>query len=135
VPFVTVTPTDVSFNNVELREYPGPASEITGYFDVPGGRQLNAHTPAGWTGLGKNGAPVSSVVDNCAMWKYPSPWSAGSYTWVIPWRWRVTISPTNHVPLTGNLLRNVNQVMSILGVDGKSRVTKLGQTTERTPAP
>jgi hypothetical protein len=119
---ITIAPTDVSFENVESQEVPGPATSITGYFTSFPPASLN-HVPAGWIQI----APGNKKFDHAAFSGYPSPWSAGGFQWIIPIQWRVVGSSS------GGTLPNRIQTFSIANSSGNSTVSKLGQAVTRTP--
>lgn len=119
---ITIAPTDVSFQWVESREVPGPATSITGYFTNYPASSL-AHVPAGWVSI----APGNTKTDHAAFSGFPPPWYAGGFEWIIPIEWRV-IGKTNV-----GTLPNRTQTFSIAGTNGTSTVTKLGQSVTRTP--
>lgn len=119
---ITIAPTDVSFQNVESQEVPGPATSITGYFTSFPPDSLK-HIPAGWVRI----APGNKKFDHAAFSGYPSPWSAGGFQWIIPIEWRVVGSAS------GGTLPNRIQAFSIANSSGTSTVSKLGQSVTRTP--
>lgn len=120
---ITVYPTNVSFQNVECLEEPGPASNITGYFTNYLPSQLYHNPNANWIPL----TAWNSWADHAAFGPLPPPWAAGGFEWDIPVRWRVTGS-TNAASLPNRL-----QTFSIAGTNGSSTVTKLGQSVTRLP--
>jgi hypothetical protein len=67
--------------------------------------------------------------DTAFFAQWPKPWTAGSYSWVIPVKWRIG---DNGVERN---LPNRLQVMTITGTNGASNVSKLGQSASRTPTP
>jgi hypothetical protein len=120
---ITVGPTNVSFENVEVLEVPGPASSITGYFtNYPATNLVHQPNP-NWIQLNN----LNQWADSAAFWGYPKPWYQGGFQWVIPVQWRV-VGTTN----IGNLPNRL-QVFSINGTNGSSTVSKLGQSVTRIP--
>jgi len=119
---ITIAPTDVSFENVESQEVPGPATSITGYFTSFPADSLK-HVPAGWVQI----APGNKKFDHAAFSGFASPWSAGGFQWVIPIQWRVVGSANM------GTLPNRIQTFSITNSSGTSTVSKLGQSVTRTP--
>jgi hypothetical protein len=120
---ITVTPTTVSFARVEVLEVPGGATSVTGYFTNYTATNLWHHPNPSWINLNN----LNQWQDTAYFSGYPAPWYAGGFTWVIPVRWRV-VGSTNAASLP-----NRTQVFSILGTNGQSRVSKLGQSATRTP--
>jgi hypothetical protein len=120
---ITVHPTDVSFQNVELLEIPGPATNITGYFTQFPADDL-AHSPnPEWTPLN----PDNKLIDNVADRYRPPLWSTGGYQWVIPVQWSVWGSVN-----IGTLPDRI-QTVSITDDNGTTTISKLGQSVTRTP--
>lgn len=104
-----------------MLEVPGPASNVTGYFTSIG---APAHQPnQNWIQLNAN----NRWGDTATFSGYPAPWSQGGFDWDIPMKWRLVGSTTEH-DFTHRL-----QQFRILGTDGTSSVSKLGQTVQRTP--
>ena len=83
---VTVSPTTVSFQALELMEGTCNASAISGYFSSHAPGPHDAAAGAGkWRQVGTDN-DVSDTADSSG---WPSPWSKGSYTWSIPVSWRL----------------------------------------------
>jgi hypothetical protein len=125
---VTVSPTTVSFQALELMEAECDASPITGYFTSHAPGRHDAKAGAGkWRQVG----PDNDVSDTADSSGWPSPWSKGSYTWSIPVSWRLKGAQTSTAFSANN-----NQVVTITGTDGTTIVTKLGAKTDpRKPSP
>ena len=119
---VTISPTTVSFQALQLMEAECDASAITGYFGshAPGRHDANAGA-GNWRQVG----PDNDVSDTADSSGWPSPWSKGSYTWSIPVSWRLKGAQTSTAFSANN-----NQVVSITGTDGTTIVTKLGAKTD-----
>lgn len=128
---ITLLPNDVSFENLEVRELSGPASNQTGYFlQYTGGDRYHAANPD-WQRVDKN----NQYGDQAGFWDWPKimvkgnlQWIPGSYEWDIPLRWRVPGKPERNLP-------SRIQKHEINGNDGSSTETKLGQSATRTPSP
>ena len=123
---VTVSPTTVSFQALELMEGTCNASAISGYFSSHAPGPHDAAAGAGkWRQVGTDN-DVSDTADSSG---WPSPWSKGSYTWSIPVSWRLKGAKTSTAFSANN-----DQVVNITGTDGTTTVTKLGAaTTPRKP--
>ena len=118
---VTLHPTDVSFSWVEIRELPGPATGVYGYFTnyppLP-------HNPPDWLGVGiENDTTDHAWLDG---WD-DKPWYAGGFQWIIPMEW--------HVGYSDNIstLPNRVQAFSMTDENGTTAINKLGQSVTRTP--
>jgi hypothetical protein len=123
---VTVSPTTVSFQALELMEGTCNASAIIGYFTshAPG-----PHDAAAGAGTWRQVGTANDVSDTADSSGWPSPWSKGSYTWAIPASWRLKGATTSTAFSANN-----NQIVTITGTDGTTVVTKLGARTDpRTP--
>lgn len=125
---VTISPTTVSFQALQLMEAECDASAITGYFTSHTPGRHDAKAGAGtWRQVG----PDNDVSDTADSSGWPSPWSKGSYTWSIPVSWRLKGATASTAFSANN-----NQVSTITGTDGTTVVTKLGAKTDpRKPSP
>ena len=124
---ITVAPTTVSFQALEIMEETCAASAITGYFTKHAPPSHDAAHGAGvWSTVG----PKNDVSDTADSSDQPSPWSPGSYTWAIPARWRKTGDQTSGTAFSAK----INEVVTITDTKGTTVVTKLGATSApRTP--
>jgi len=119
---VTISPTTVSFQALELMEDTCNASSISGYFSSHAPGPHDAKAGAGnWRQVG----PDNDVSDTADSSGWPSPWSKGSYTWSIPVSWRLKGAQTSTAFSANN-----NQVVNITGTDGTTIVNKLGAKTD-----
>ena len=118
---VTMSPTTVSFQALELMEGTCDASAINGYFTshAPG-----PHDKAAGAGTWNQVGPANDVPDTAESSGWPSPWSKGSFTWAIPASWRKKGAATSTAFGATN-----DQVVTITGTDGTTVVTKLGAKT------
>jgi hypothetical protein len=118
---ITVLPTTVSFQALELMEQTCAASAISGYFSSHAPGDHDAAAGAGtWNQVGS----ANDVSDTAESSGWPSPWSKGSFTWAIPASWRTKGSKTSTAFSATN-----DQVATIGGTDGTTIVTKLGAKT------
>ena len=124
---VTVAPTDVSFENLQYLEVPGPASNVSGfiatYISSFPATDLSHHPNASWLSI----QPGNKTYDHAAFSGFPSPWDAGGFEWNIPVQWRVGTSASVRT------LPNRLQQFAITNTAGTSTVSKLGQTVTRSP--
>jgi hypothetical protein len=118
---ITMSPTTVSFQALELMESTCDASAISGYFSTHAPGPHDAAAGAGnWHQVGTD----NDVSDTAESKEWPSPWSRGSFTWAIPASWRMKGSTTSTAFGATN-----NQVITIAGADGTTTVSKLGAKT------
>jgi hypothetical protein len=118
---VTVSPTTVSFQALELMEGTCDPSATSGYFSSHTPGKHDAAAGAGnWRQVGSDN-DVSDTADSSG---WPSPWSKGNYTWSIPVSWRLKGAKTSTAFSANN-----DQVVNITGTDGTTVVTKLGAKT------
>jgi len=118
---VFLHPTDVSFDWVEIKELPGPATNIRGYFIE---HTPPSHNPPGWLQVGVE----NDTTDFAHFENNPPPWSEGGYDWIIPMEWHVENS-TDIDELPDDRLQTHN----ITDDSGKSIITKLGQSATNSP--
>ena len=120
---ITTSPTYVSFENVEVREVAGPATNIYGYFtNFP--PELLAHKSKSWAKI----APGNVTDDHPLLSGWDDkPWYAGGFQWIIPIEWRVVGSPN-----IGTLPNEV-QTFSMTDTNGTTTINKLGQSVTRSP--
>lgn len=123
---ITVNPTSVSFQALEIMEGTCDASNVSGYFSShpPG-----PHNPKAGAGTWNQLGPSNDVSDTADSSGWPAPWSKGSFTWAIPASWRLAGAKSST-----KFSATSDQVVSIVGSDGTTTVTKLGaKTTPRKP--
>lgn len=120
-----VGPTNVSFYRVQMMEVGQPATGISGYFvtNAPPPHDFDAGADHFDIQLGYDNAWPSSY-DQAKSPVFPSPWSAGQFTWHIPPKWKIGSGPTN------DLAGSWDQVFT-LGADGTVTVTKFNHTVTR----
>lgn len=123
---ITVQPTTVSFQALEIIEETCAASAISGYFSThaPG-----SHTAAAGAGNWSTIGPNNDVSDTADSSGWPAPWSQGSFTWAIPVKWRKTGTSATGTSFSAKS----NQVVTITGADGTTTITKLGASVSRKP--
>lgn len=122
---IVIMPNTVSFNNVEVLEVPGPASNITGYFTNYPPAALSHSPNPNWTPLNVSNA----WKDTAKFGPSPPPYMPpGSVEWNIPVKWRVISSSGN-----GKNLPNRLQRFTITGTNATVTVEKLGLSITRAP--
>lgn len=124
---VTIGPNTVSFGNVEWLEEPGPASAIRGYYLQFNAADLEHHPNTNWAD-GRFNAANTGPQDEAAQTGAPRPWSAGSFTWAIPNRYRVAGTGGG-----GTVFTTTYQVFTMTGPTGETTITKGGASVARTP--
>ena len=134
---MTLHPKDVSFYNIEVREADNPATNVTGYFlafapDQPPPGGIFHQPAAGFSGVGQDNVLERhdrASADGFAPSR-TSPrieWDSGGFNWLIPTRYRVKGSTTDH-PIV-----HVLQTIRLVGPEGKVTITKGGACVSRTP--
>jgi hypothetical protein len=119
---VTVHPTTVSFQALEIMEGTVAPSALSGFFTTHTPPSHDAAHGAGtWNGVG----PDNDVPDNADSNGWSSPWAQGSYTWAIPTSWRLKTAKTSTA-----FAKTSDQVVDITGADGTTIVSKLGAKTK-----
>jgi hypothetical protein len=120
---LTFGPTNVSFYNVEWLEEPHPVSAKSGYFNqIPD--QALYHTPnANWLNMGNANDACN---DTAAYFGAPPPFSEGSFTWVVPNKFRVGGSGGGRVffPSVQHMTMDAN---------GTASVSKFNDSMTRAP--
>jgi len=131
---VTVLPRRVNFGWIAIREDSGEALDVQGYFSGRPAADLRHNaTPdferIGWNNMLAPNAAGEAQGDTAGTraGTLPPPWSAGSYRWVIPTRYRCSNSTHG-----GFVFTRVNQRFAMEN-DGTMIVTKGGERVERTP--
>jgi Concanavalin A-like lectin/glucanases superfamily/Bacterial TSP3 repeat len=79
---VQVLPDDVSFKGILIRELPGPATSITGYFTQVAANTIEHEPKPDWFPLDDN----NKTGDSAGFRRKPQPWTVASYQWNIPVR-------------------------------------------------
>ena len=125
---IRVFPRNVNFGWVAIREDPGPASNVTGYFATlqAGGANLNHVPNPNFTRLGWNN---NLCCDTAATvpGTLPPPWAAGTWDWRIPTRYRCVKSTG-----PGRIFTRTLQQFRI-NAAGRVTVRKQGTSVSRSP--
>lgn len=132
---VAVLPRNVNFGWIAIHEDSGPALDVKGYFadNFPAARLRHDASPGfariGWDNMLAPDAAGDPQGDHAATrpGTLPPPWSAGSYRWSIPTRYRCFNSTHD-----GFVFTRVPQRFAMEG-DGTVIVTKGSERVERTP--
>lgn len=120
-------PLTVSFGNAETREVAGPASAITGYYKRFPKKKL-AHNPGPlrFFRIAQNNR-FAGAEDKASQGPMPPPFSAGSFHWKIPNKYRVITESGD-----GKQYTVVKQEFG-MEASGKASVDKAGAHVDRTP--
>jgi hypothetical protein len=82
---LTLLPTNVSFEALQIEEVGLSSTDATGYFAEPRNARFLAHETADvWVDVHSG----NKGVDKAQMAELPPPWSEGNMTWPIPNRYR-----------------------------------------------
>jgi hypothetical protein len=118
-----LAPTSVSFYRLQCMEVGQPASSVTGYFQVNGAPAHDSSSGANqWFQILQDNS-WQLPWDNAGSPTYAPPWSAGTYTWVIPGKWKIDSGDQHDIPFS-------NQSFT-LDSSGTVTVTKFGHTVTR----
>ncbi|MEQ8997202.1 MAG: DUF4157 domain-containing protein [Coleofasciculus sp. B1-GNL1-01] len=120
-------PKKVSFGNAFIKEIPGPATNISGYFKPYPPASLYHHPNPNFVPIAQDNT-LGTLRDHAAFSGHPAPWKKGGFKWDIPNHFRVKGEGGN-----GKKFTTVTQAFSISGSDGTSKVKKAGESVERTP--
>jgi hypothetical protein len=123
---VRVQPRNVNFGWVSLLEDPGPATGVTGYFSAFGAAALRHVPNAAFVRFSFNNTIRFDTAATVAG-TLPAPWSAGTFVWRIPNRYRCSYSTG-----AGHIFTHTRQAFSI-NAAGRVTVTKEGESVSRSP--
>jgi hypothetical protein len=124
---ITLQPQTVCFTNVAVKEVPGPASNITGGYQLVPigsldhiGEAIGPGGAAPWLHFDKDN--VGKRFDRVEVSGDLLPVASGSWTWDIPIVWRTSKSEVERSTLENRV--QINEVLD--GNTGSVRVTKFG---------
>ncbi len=121
-------PLTVSFTKISIREQPGGASNLSGYFTGSVG-DISHHPTDGATLIRNNnkaGSYDEAHLSDATGDLWPRPLSVGSMTWSIPYLFTAAGAVDQPFSL-------VTQTMSIVDSKGTVTVSKSDQSTSRSP--
>ena len=122
----SLLPTNVSFYAVQVMEIPTISTNAVGYYSQPSQTNALDHGKCGageWISL----VDDNGYSDKASEGSIPPPWlDGGSYTWEIPFAWRL-VDDANAT----NIFCHFDQRFE-LDADGTARVRKFGYCGERT---
>lgn len=119
---VKIGPTNVSFSNIQWLEVGRGPTNISGYFTQPNHAPIRHQPNPNWLHYDE------TLYDHANLYRWPKPWSKGSFTWVIPNKYRVMGRET-----AGDEFIQTHQVFHILDTKGTTLITKGGAEVRRTP--
>lgn len=122
---VVIQPTNVSFGNIQVQEQTAVAV-TTGYYSLIWAGIV--HPQGGWIQVDDANGGFSDTVGTVPPGLAPPPaFAAGTFTWPIPWHYRLTGSPNSI------LFTTLNHVQTMSGATGTETTSKGGATRTRTP--
>ena len=113
---VTVNPLSVNFGRTQWLEVPGPATNVTGYFNRFSAAQLRHHPNPRYLPFNDVN---SGLTDHAAFHRGPTPFSDGTFEWVIPNRYKID----GETDAQGRFFENTTQSFFMFA-DGSMMVTK-----------
>ena len=125
---VKFLPTDVCLGAIQWLEVPGPATGVDGFFKKFSAATLH-HNPNLKYGLVNDSnimeaGPDNGPNDHCAWHSTPGPYTDGTFTWVVPNRYKLDGEPDG----SGRFFTNTNQVFT-MNAAGTMTITKAGAST------
>lgn len=115
---VVVHPLNVSFGRTQWFEVPGPATNVTGYFNRFSGAQLFHNPNPNYLPFDDNN---TGLTDHAAMHGAPAPHSDGTFEWVVPNRYKID----GESDAQGRFFTNTTQSFYITS-SGTVLITKAG---------
>lgn len=113
---VTVNPLSVNFGRTQWLEVPGPATNVTGYFNRFSAAQLRHHPNPRYLPFNDMN---SGLIDHAAYHGAPAPFSDGTFEWIIPNRYKID----GETDAQGRFFENTTQSFFMFA-DGSMMVTK-----------
>ena len=126
--YFVLTPDDVNFENIEMREgiIPGVASN-PGYFLYQNG-ELHTPVPDDWLAVtppvAGQGSPVATSDTAQATVDDHTPYIAGTFTWPIPWFYHVKPNGSQHQFTIVNQVKTIDSTGAMTISKGGITVTK-----------
>jgi peptidoglycan hydrolase-like protein with peptidoglycan-binding domain len=121
---VTINPLNVNLGRLQWLEVPGPATNVSGYFNRYSGAQLAHHPNPKYLPFDDNN---TNLTDHAALHEAPVPFSDGTFEWVIPNRYKLD----GESDAQGRFFVNTVQSFFIFA-DGSVMITKAGELVYRT---
>ena len=120
---VKITPLNVNFGRTQWLEVPGPATNVTGYFNRFTAADIFHHPNPNYLPLNDHN---SGLNDHAAWHGVPGPFSFGTFEWVIPNRYKID----GESDAQGRIFTNTVQAFYMFN-DGTMFITKAGASVMR----
>lgn len=121
---VTVNPLNVNLGRTQWLEVPGPATNVSGYFNQFAAATIFHHPTNHYLPFDDNNTGLN---DHAAWHAVPAPFSFGTFEWVIPNRYKIDGEPDAR----GRLFTHTVQAFSMFP-GGTLAITKAGAFVLRT---
>ena len=115
-------PDTVNLGATQWLEVPGPATGVDGFFKKFSAATLH-HNPTLFY-ISINDSNILDGSDHCAWHTTPGPYKDGSFTWVVPNRYKLDGEPDSK----GRFFTNTSQVFTMNSA-GTMHITKAGAST------
>lgn len=113
---IIVNPLTVNFGRTQWLEVPGPATNVTGYFNRFSAAQLRHHPNPQYLPFDDMN---TGLTDHASFHEVPAPFSDGTFEWVIPNRYKIDGEPDAQ----GRFFENTTQSFFQFA-DGSMMITK-----------
>lgn len=113
---ITVNPLTVNFGRTQWLEVPGPATNVTGYFNRFSAAQLRHHPNPRYLPFDDMN---TGLTDHASFHEVPAPFSDGTFEWVIPNRYKID----GETDAQGRFFENTTQSFFQFA-DGSMMITK-----------
>lgn len=120
---VTINPLNVNLGRTQWLEIPGPATNVSGYFNQFGAATIFHHPNPNFLGFNDSN---TGLTDHAAWEAVPAPFSQGTFEWVIPNHYKLDGEPGR-----GRLFTNTVQAFFMTPL-GTMMITKAGASVIRT---
>nr|WP_315157169.1 DUF4157 domain-containing protein [uncultured Flavobacterium sp.] len=120
---VTINPLNVNLGRTQWLEIPGPATNVSGYFNQFGAATIFHNPNPNFLGFNDSN---TGLTDHAAWEAVPAPFSQGTFEWVIPNHYKLDGEPGR-----GRLFTNTVQAFFMTPL-GTIMITKAGASVIRT---
>lgn len=120
---VVVNPRNVNFGRTQWLEVPGPASNVSGYFNRFQAATIFHNPNPNYLPFNDNN---TGLQDHAAWHGVPAPFSFGTFDWVIPNRYKIDGEPDG----SGRFFTNTVQAFTMFS-SGTMMINKAGSTVMR----
>ncbi len=115
---VVINPLNVNFGRTQWLEVPGPATNVSGYFNRFRAATIFHHPNPNYLPFNDNNAGLR---DHAAWHAVPAPFSFGTFDWVIPNRYKID----GETDAQGRFFANTTQEF-VMFADGSMMIDKAG---------